>query len=204
MDRGFTRSPPKVFAIPRLCVLLITAARPCLSDIPFDARNWKSFGGRFHSTNARKFAYSRPLHLLKSDPLTTTADVSVCERRYPLRIFRAVKVTAAAIRDEFDRLEKNRPGKESQIRLVRRGAAGPAATDISGPRDKELNFSLVYFILEFAAEDVDLSAWSWSREMSHDSPGPSPLWRIDICGLVRKFNSHAFTCFICIHLLQIR
>lgn len=146
MNRGFTRLPRKVFAIPRLCVLLITTARPCLSDIPFDARNWKSFGGRFHSTSARKFAYSRPLHLLKSDPSPPL----------PTSLFandgsHANEVTTAVIKDEFDRIHSPGIVLEKNPGFVWSEEAGSAATNISGPCDKELNFSLVYFILEFVA-----------------------------------------------------
>lgn len=43
---------------------------------------------------------------------------------------------------------------------------GPAATGVSGPRDKELNFPLVLY-LRGPGENDGVSARSWSREMSH-------------------------------------
>lgn len=65
--------------------------------------------------------------------------------------------TAESIR-EIVGLEKN-PGFAGP-------EVGPAATGISGPRDKELNFPLVLY-LRGRGENDGVSAWSWSREMSH-------------------------------------
>lgn len=54
---------------PALRTFNYAGARPCLSDIPFDARNWKSFGGRFHSSSAPEvYVSAGALHLLKSAP----------------------------------------------------------------------------------------------------------------------------------------
>lgn len=138
------------------------AERPCLSDIPFDARNWKSFGGRFHSTRcARQFTYPRASHLLKS---------TLPRLRLPLPAAHSPSLFASDIAhcwvsrcqsrrngngDEFgSRIHSRDRGRPTAWKRISVGGAeaAPAATAVPGPCDKELNFPL-----------GTLSSGSWRR-----------------------------------------
>lgn len=135
---GLSRSARLASA--RLCVLLITAERPCLSDIPFDARNWKSFDGRFYSTNARKFRHPRAFHLLKSDPPPSPAlfarDTHAGCRNDRCRNGDEYGPNPFAKSSAWKRIPDPPVGPE----------VGPAASGVSGPRDKELNFPLALYL----------------------------------------------------------